>query len=1008
MRISKNKLFKKMFAVSAGVGAFLIGATMTLYEYGPIINNALQIPTSMIVQGDGDEDVDTAYYKSDYADANLLAANVDQLTAEERAAVEAGLKKLNADEDAFIEYEMENSAVLLKNNGALPLSSSERSVSLFGFASKQPLYSCASGGGKNDAARVTNYLDAFKQKGFTVNETLYNKYPDPDLVQSFGGMIENRLDDEPDPSTIFTADADAAIRETGGVGIVILSREGGEGEDIPKYVTEADGSVRNGLALSNREKDLLSRVKAYKDDGVLDKVIVLHNSPYAMELGWLDEYGVGAALHVGTLGLKGSLGIVDLLTGDANPSGKLVDTFAANALSSASAQTWYDQAFTNTTTSGDTTLVAGLPVANAGAEKYMVLTEGIYTGYKYYETRYEDAVLGRYNATSTVGSTEGAWNYANEMVFPFGYGLSYTTFTQTLDSVEGTNSDTITVSVTVENTGDVAGRSVVQVYAQTPYGDYEVEHGVEKSAVQLVGFAKTGVLEAGKSETVEIEIDKYLLASWDSTALNGEGGYILSEEDYYISIGDNVHDALNNILAEKGATGMTDENGNAVSGDAEKAEHFTNDFDDSSYRYSEATGVRVENQFEDIDVNYWLDEADKVTYMTRSNWETYPTEVPEIEATKEMAELLAYTYEKAADAEGYDASEFGVDAGLTVVAMREVPWEDEITWDKFLHQMTLDELGVSIADSFGNAAVESIGKPASVNDDGPDGWNQKYAINGAQSTCYIGQATAACSFDTEMLDRRAYFMAEDGLFCKASQGWLPGGNLHRTPFSGRNHEYFSEDATVNYLYLDTMVKTFIDKGISVGGKHFAGNDVELNRQNLSTFQTEQTWRQNSLRGFESSFTKGGATSTMNCKGGIGLRNMSEDYASQVQVLRNEWGFKGVVIADAGSGRGVEGILSGTDMWCLFGSRYSTEIIDSIEQNNDGDLLEAVLEANKRYYYAFSRSIMVNGLSSNSKIVPLTPWWQPTIIVIDCVVGAVVLASVAGYIVTALKKDEEQS
>ena len=136
--------------------------------------------------------------------------------------------------------------------------------------------------------------------------------------------------------------------------------------------------------------------------------------------------------------------------------------------------------------------------------------------------------------------------------------------------------------------------------------------------------------------------------------------------------------------------------------------------------------------------------------------------------------------------------------------------------------------------------------------------------------------------------------------------------------------------------------------------------------------------------------------------------MSEDYASQVQVLRNEWGFKGVVIADAGSGRGVEGILSGTDMWCLFGSRYSTEIIDSIEQNNDGDLLEAVLEANKRYYYAFSRSIMVNGLSSNSKIVPLTPWWQPTIIVIDCVVGAVVLASVAGYIVTALKKDEEQS
>lgn len=253
MGVNKNKLFKKVFAVSAGLGAFLIGATMTLYEYGPIINNALQIQTSQTVPGDSSEEVDTAYYKSDYADANLLAMNVDQLTEEEAAAVSNGLAELNADQDAFIEYEMENSAVLLKNNGALPLTSSERSVSLFGFASKQPLYSCASGGGKNDAARVTNYIDAFRAKGFTVNQTLYDRYPDPELVQSFGGMIEKRLDDEPDLSTIFTADVDASVRSTGGVGIVILSREGGEGEDIPHWVTEADGTVRNGLALSNNE-----------------------------------------------------------------------------------------------------------------------------------------------------------------------------------------------------------------------------------------------------------------------------------------------------------------------------------------------------------------------------------------------------------------------------------------------------------------------------------------------------------------------------------------------------------------------------------------------------------------------------------------------------------------------------------------------------------------------------------------------------------------------------------
>ena len=1008
MSLFKKKLCKKIFAVSAGLGALLIGGTMTLYEYGPIINNALQIPTSMVVPGEGSENADTSYYKSDYIDSKLLAKNLDQMTESERASVQEALNKLTAEEDAFIEYEMENSAVLLKNNGALPLRSGERNVNLFGFTSKQPLYSCASGGGKNDPARVTNYLEAFTQKGFTVNQTLFNQYPEPDMVSSFGGMIEKRLDDEPATDSVFTSAVDQSIRQTGGIGIVFLSREGGEGEDIARTVTEADGTVRSGLALSNNEKEMLTRVKHYKDEGVLSKVIVIHNSPYAMELGWLDEYGVDAALHVGTIGLKGSLGIVDLLTGDANPSGRLMDTFATNSLSSAAVQTWYDQSFTNTTYQDGAVYVDGKPVSNAGAENYMVLTEGIYTGYKYYETRYEDAILNRYNATSQAGSTSGAWSYANEMTFPFGYGLSYTTFEQKLESVKDFDSETITATVTVTNTGDVAGRSVVQVYAQTPYGAYEIANGVEKSAVQLIGFGKTEELAPDESTTIEITFDRYLLASWDSHAHNGEGGYILSEGDYYFAIGDDVHDALNNILAAKGATGMVDQDGNPVSGNGDNVKYFSGDFDDASYKYSQYTGERVENQFEDVDINYWLSDANKITYMTRSDWTTFPTSVPQIEATSAMADLLSYTYTKADDAKGYDASEFGVDAGLSMVDMREVDWDDDITWSKFLHQMTLDELAVSIADSFGNAAVESIGKPSSINDDGPDGWNQKYFINGAQATCYIGQATASCSFDVEMLTKRADYMAEDAMFCKASQGWLPGGNLHRTPFSGRNHEYFSEDATVNYIYLAPMVEAFTEKGISVGGKHFAGNDVELNRSNISMFQTEQTWRQNSLRGFEASFTKGGATSTMNCKGGIGLRNMSEDYASQVQVLRNEWGFKGVVIADAGSGRGVEGILCGTDMWCLFGSRYATEIITSIEENNDGVLLDAVLLANKRYYYAFSRSIVVNGLASGSKIVPLTPWWQPTIIAIDSVVGAVVLASAVGYVVASVLEKKKEN
>jgi len=1001
-----NLLCKRMVALFVALATLLACATVTLFEYGPIVNNYLQIPTSRIVEDTNAKAGDTAYYKSGYVDSTLLAKNKDELTEAEAAKVAEALKKLTSDEDAYVEYEMENSAVLLRNeNNALPLASSERNVTLFGFTSKQPLYSCASGGGKNDDTRAVNFIDAFKAKGFTVNEVVYNAYPEPAMKQSFGGMMADRANDEPDIS-MFTEELDASVREVGGIGVIFLSREGGEGEDIAHFVTEADGTIRSGLALSNNEKALLAKVKQYKADGAISKIIVIHNSPYAMELGWFDEYGVDAAMHIGTIGLKGSLGMVDLLTGAANPSGKLVDTFAANSLSSAAVQTWYDQAFTNTEMVENAPYVAGLPVSNSGAQKYMVLTEGIYTGYKYYETRYEDLVLNRYNAKSTVGSTSGDWNYANEIVYPFGYGLSYTTFDQKLDSVTGFDTDKLTVTVTVTNTGKVAGRSVVQVYAQTPYGAYEIDHKVEKSAIQLVAFGKTGVLAPNAKETITIEVDRYLLAAWDSTAHNGEGGYILSEGDYYIAIGNDAHDALNNVLAAKGATGMTDADGAKVTGIGANAKKFTSKLDDESYKYSASTGARVKNQFEDVDVNYWLAEKDHVTYMTRSDWTTYPTAVPQIEATKAMAEMLAYTYKKAPDAKGVNEAEFGIDAGLKLVDMRNIAWDDDVTWNAFLHQMTLDELAVSISDRFGNAAVDAIAKPASINDDGPDGWNQKYVINGAQSTCYIGEAIAACSFDIDMFETRGNYMAEDAMFCNLSQGWTPGGNLHRTPFSGRNHEYFSEDANVNYLYLGPMVKVMIDKGISVGGKHFAGNDVELNRSNLSTFQTEQTWRQNSLRGFEASFTNGGATSTMNCKGGIGLRNMSEDYASQVSVLRDEWGFKGVVIADAGSGRGPEGIMSGTDMWCLFGQRFATAILESIRANNDGDLLDAVLEANKRYYYAFSRSLVVNGLSSNAKIEQLTPWWQPAIIAVDSIVGLCLIASVAGYIMTAKKKKEE--
>ena len=296
------------------------------------------------------------------------------------------------------------------------------------------------------------------------------------------------------------------------------------------------------------------------DSGKFKKIIVLINSGNAMELGWLDEYHVDACLWIGQPGQRGFEGVANILTGLANPSGKLVDTYAENSLSAPSTvnggyhnQQWtnLDQVFASTTED------------EADVSFYSVQAEGIYLGYKYYETRYEDCILNQGNATDAAGASyNGQWNYADEIVYPFGYGLSYTQFEQSLDSVS-VDKENIKVTVTVKNTGNVSGKSVVQIYAQTPYGDYEKKNSVEKSSIQLLDFGKTDMLAPGESQTLTVDCDKYLLTSYDYTK---EKGYILSEGDYYIAIGNDAHDALNNILAKKGESGLFDQDKKPVSG----------------------------------------------------------------------------------------------------------------------------------------------------------------------------------------------------------------------------------------------------------------------------------------------------------------------------------------------------------------------------------------------------------------------------------------------------------
>ena len=702
-----------------------------------------------------------------------------------------------------------------------------------------------------------------------------------------------------------------------------------------------------------------------------------------MELGWLDEYEVDACLWIGLPGQRGFEGVANLLTGEANPSGHLTDTYAVNSLSAPSVVngSFNNQKWTNTEEVVEKTTDGENDVA-----WYSVQAEGIYIGYKYYETRYEDVILGQGNADSAKGSSTGeAWNYTDEVSYPFGYGLSYTTFEQTLDQVT-VGEDHIEVTVTVTNTGNTAGKSVVQIYAQTPYGEYEKENLVEKSAIQLLDFGKTGMLEPGESETLTISCDKYLLASYDYVK---EKGYIISEGTYYLTVGNDAHDAVNNVLAAKGAEGMVDLSGNRISGNTDNVYVWEEAFDNSTFNASRYTGEEVTNQFDDCDINYWIEDA--VTYLSRSDWDaTYPVEAVQLEATDEMIEVLdGFYYEKPEDAASVSDYVMGDKKGMPLAALIGKDFDDE-AWEVYLNQFTLDELASIPADNFGTPEVPEAGLSAIPSGDGPDGVGggvsafdeEKYG-DGRNNCCYPCENILAATFNKELMQRRGELMGEESLYLGVSCVWMPGTNLHRTPFGGRNFEYYSEDANMNYLCLIPEVKGIESKGIHAGGKHLAGNDQENNRQGISLFFTEQAFREGALRGCESALTEADGMAVMHGFNRLGMTWCSASTALCTEVVRKEWGFEGFQQTDAVAS--TEGyrthfsstLAAGTNSYCLDFSKASAKALtEEIQSEDDGYLLGKLRESVHYYLYTIANGAAMNGFSVNSVVEAVTPWWQP--------------------------------
>lgn len=964
----------RLWTGAASICSFLLVAAILVMNcmmgYAGTVNSALGIVTSKVVNEN--EAADTTYYESAYGDLN--AENFQTLI-----------------QDTYEEsvLEEEEGAVLLKNdNAALPLSDSETKITLFGHAVAQPLYKSSSAGSNGYKGEYCiDLYSALENAGFSINDTLYNAYKNSDTARGTGAFdfmtqttSEFSLGEE---SIDFYSDEiqNSWENDYNDVAVVMLAREGGEGTEL---LTEDPEGISQ-LAIHQDEKDLLQMIR---DSGKFKKTIVLLNSGNPMEVNWLDEYGVDACLWIGCPGQRGFEGVVNLLTGKANPSGSLTDTYAVDSLSSPAVvngsgnnQNWANlDDVLKETTEGE-----------SDVSWYTAQAEGIYIGYKYYETRYEDSVLGQGNASSDAGSsTDGAWNYTSEVIYPFGYGLSYTTFEEKLDSVT-IDGENINVTVTVTNTGDTAGKKSVQIYAQTPYGTYEKTNKVEKSAVQLLNFDKTKMLEPGESETLTITCDKYLLASYDYV---GAKGYIISGGQYYIAAGDNAHNALNNILAAKGASGMVTITGETTEGNAGNVYSWEEAFDKDSYKNSRYTGEEVTNQFEDCDLNYWQDGS--VTYLSRSDWEnTYPKEAVSVEASAEMVEVLnGEYYQKAEDAASVSDYTQGDNQDIPLAALIGADYNDEL-WDTYLNQFTIDELATLTADNFGTAEIASVGKPAVVVGDGPDGvggtFDEKKYGDGRDDTCFPCENILAATFNKELMTNRGELMGEECLYLGMSTVWMPGGNLHRTPFGGRNFEYYSEDAVMNYLCEIPEVTAMEAKGVHAGIKHVVGNDQENNRMGISVFFNEQAFREGALRGCEGAVAAAEAKTLMHGFNRLGLVWCSASKALCTQVIGNEWGFVGQQETDAvASGEPYKvhfasTLMAGTDTYCLdFSGTSSQAIVKQIKSTDDGDLLGKLREAAHDYLYAAVNSSLMNGYSVDSKVVSVTPWWQPLMYVIIAV------------------------
>lgn len=970
-------------AVTAVLLAALIFASNLAFSSAQAINIALKTPTNKVKNGDDS----AVYFTNDFSSVEELEA-YDRQVAEDLTG---------------------EGTVLLKNNGALPLSAGS-AVSAFSHSSVD-IVTCGIGSADIDTSKAPSLKAALETVGLTVNPTLwdfydtgagssYIRYPGKLANQTEGATRDQYTVNEV-PVSVYTDEVKSSYASYNDAAIVVISRIAGEGADLEI------GDYTNGtnyLALCQDERDMLEMVCAS-----FDKVIVLINSTNALECDFLNDYDIDAALWIGYTGTWGLNAVADILVGNVNPSGHLVDTYCFDNTTTPALVGLYGSTYTNY----DETDARWYDVMGGGLDgnhQYITYQDGIYVGYRYYETRYEDVVMGTGNA--------GDYSYNDIVAFPFGHGLSYTDFEWSdFQAAYDAASDSFNVSVTVTNTGSVAGKEVVELYFQSPYTDYDRQNSVEKAAIELCGFDKTGMLEPGASETVTVSVPREELAAYDSVAAKT---YILDAGDYYLTAAHDAHEALNNVLTAKG---YTEADGMTANGDAAMTFQYTNEaLDAVTYSVSSATGNPITNQFDSADLSqYGYD----ITYLSRSDWQgTWPTELA-LEATDEMFADGLNIYQTysgmdsiLAEATGNPAFSdemptMGAKNGMTLGMMIGKDYDDP-DWDKLLDQATFEEMATLIGKGYHNTAMMmSVSKPATTDDNGPQGFTQ--SLTGI-STChcaYSDENIMAATWNVELMEEVGKAIGGDCLDLGASGLYGPAMNTHRTAYNGRNFEYYSEDGFLAGKIAAAEVRGIQSKGVYVYIKHFALNDNETACRCISTWANEQSIREIYLKPFQTAVVEGNAMCVMNSFARVGVMWSGAHYGLQTEVLRNEWGMKGFSLTDF-SGNSVfasygimmksfdvaYGLLAGTDSWDSSAAQWTDDLNNLYR--DDPAIANAMRQATHRILYTVANSNAMNGFTEETEIVAVTPWWQTALYVVDALVAVGCVACVV-MLVKAIRR-----